>query len=193
MSSAARAGGLGVAIATPALSFTTVELKVCEKCGRSFLRSRSAGSPAIYCADCERFFVDAQQKILEQGRASFGARKGEMTDGTEKQKAPPAPAPAVTLPSRRVCRLCTAVLSSNNTSGLCKLHRAPDHRGHAKSTAGAVTKVNGHGNGVAPAKANGQSNGRELALEERVNLVLKALPLDQKVRMIKNWLHLGEC
>jgi hypothetical protein len=198
MSSAARAGGLGVAIATPAaVSCTTLEPKFCERCGRSFFRE--AGTPAIYCASCERLFVDvAQQKLLE-GRASFGARKGEM-NATEKQKTPTAPPLAVTLPEKRVCEVagCTGVLSYNNKTGLCRKHRGR-HRahskanGHAASAAGTVTKPNGHGNGVAAAKPNGQSNGREMALEARVNLVLNALPLDEKVRMISSWLRLGEC
>jgi len=192
MSSPARAGGLGVAIATPALSFTTVELKVCERCGRSFLRSRSVGSPAIYCATCERNFVDvaAQQKLLERPRA-IEAQKGETMNGTDKEKTPPAQ--AATLPERRICEVCSASLSFNNTSGRCKLHRARSHRkanGHAKSAAGTDIKVNG--NGAAAAKPNGHGH-NHLALEARVNLVLKALPLNEKVRMISSWLCLGEC
>jgi hypothetical protein len=192
MSSAARAGGPGVAIANaPPFLYDTLEPKICERCGRSFLRSRSAGTPAIYCHECESFFVDvvAQEKLLKQTRAVEAQKKGEMM--TEIQKTPPAP--AVTSPKRRLCEVCSAALSHNNITGLCKKHQEAHGKpnGHAKSDARASAKANGHGHGIAAGKVNGHG-GRELALEERVDLVLKALPLDEKVRMISSWLRLGE-
>lgn len=131
---------------------------------------------------------------------------GEMMGENEKQKSPTSPARPVTAPAQtRHCKIleCARALGPHNTTGLCHDHRGRGRRrsktnGHAKSA--ASVKANGHGNGVAHAKANGhaaakvngQSDGHELTLEERVNLIICALPLDEKVRVISSWLRAGD-
>jgi len=109
-----------------------------------------------------------------------------------------APAPAETV---RTCKApdCNARLAHNNKTGFCTDHQvrvkangAADegaHSGAHGSNGAAVAKANGHGNGAVAAKANGNGNSRELALEERVNLVISAIPLKEKVRMISSWLR----
>ena len=199
MSSAARAGGPGVSTAMP-VSFTTLEPKLCERCGRSFFRE--ANTATIYCGACERVFVDldAQQNSWMERTRAIEAQKGEMMNGTEKQKPQTSPtvtpSPAPSPAQKRMCKVgdCPAVLSYNNLTGYCRTHRGRRrHRAHSKANGHAGSAAgNGHGNSEAAAKPNGQSNGRELALEARVSLVLKAMPLDEKVRMISSWLRLGE-
>jgi hypothetical protein len=52
-----------------------------------------------------------------------------------------------------------------------------------------ATKANGYGNGgKAVGKSNGHQISPELPLEQRVNLVLSGIPLDEKVRMLVSWL-----
>jgi hypothetical protein len=62
-------------ISTASSSFVVVENKICEKCGRSFLRS--AGSPAIYCAECEAFFRDTA--MLDAGGGDPEPRQSRKT------------------------------------------------------------------------------------------------------------------
>jgi hypothetical protein len=132
-----------------------------------------------------------------------------MVKETEKSKSSVV-SPAATLPAAvRTCKVCGAHLVHNNITGVCKDHRAPaktkaktngagdEHRGGADSKAqgsngsngAVVTKANGHGNGAVVAKAHGNGKAHELALEERVNLLISAIPLEEKVRMISSWLR----
>jgi len=180
----------------------SVELKFCEGCGRQILRP--SGSAAKYCDSCEaRFSIRPGAKQAIELSVEKG---GEMMGENEKQKSPTSPARPVTAPAQtRHCKIleCARALSPHNTTGLCHDHRGRGRRrsktnGHAKSA--APVKANGHGNGVAhakanghaAAKANGQSNGHELTLEERLNLMLCALPLAEKIRVLSSWLRAGD-
>jgi hypothetical protein len=52
-----------------------------------------------------------------------------------------------------------------------------------------AAKANGHPNGAVAAKANGHGDGHDLALEERVHLVISAIPLTERLRIIDAWLR----
>ena len=111
------------------VSFTTLEPKLCERCGRSFFRE--ANTATIYCGACERVFVDldAQQNSWMERTRAIEAQKGEMMNGTEKQKPQTSPtvtpSPAPSPAQKRMCKVgdCPAVLSYNNLTGYCRTHR----------------------------------------------------------------------
>jgi len=72
-----------VAIATPSFSFTVVQSKICEHCGKSFLRS--ADSPSPYCPACVAFFtaLDAlsaarENQPAEKPRKKTGPKPGSV-------------------------------------------------------------------------------------------------------------------
>ena len=112
------------------IDITVVEPKVCECCGRLFMRQ--ARSLAIYCASCE---------------GKFGLQEDDEVDNTKK------PVVGTATPARtRICKAagCEATLVYNNKSGFCQRH-AP-RRVHSKANGrgpalDAVSKENGHGVG----------------------------------------------
>lgn len=83
--------------------------------------------------------------------------------------------PAATL-SQRTCKAdgCGAKLVHNNTSGYCQKHAVPRTNFKAKA-------------GDRPA-SSGTTNDPELAKVQRVNLVLAAMPQEDKARMVVEWL-----
>jgi hypothetical protein len=112
------------------------------------------------------------------------------------------------VPNSRVGRICATpgckrILALNNTSGLCGECRERQGRSHSK-------KTNGHGahglqlarrrvvsESAAPAKSNGADsdpphlNGNGVGtvpLESRVDLLLAAMPREDKAKMLMAWL-----
>jgi len=128
-------------------------------------------------------------------------------NGIEKSKSTSG-SPVTTSPGPRTCKApdCKRTLVHNNRTGFCTDHGSlAKRRGHATNDRGGptlVTKPNSKANGAVISKANDHNgngvdktnaheNSHALAIDERVNLVLSGLPLDEKLRMISLWLHTG--
>jgi len=82
----------------------------------------------------------------------------------------------------RTCEECPRRLSYNNKTGKCKEHSERDRRGSNPQAARPPAARNGS------KKSNAHRNDQDLAIAERVDLVLAAIPLEAKVRMISDWL-----
>ena len=98
-----------------------------------------------------------------------------MINGTEKPKSP-----EVAGAHGRTCKAtgCEAPLVWNNKSGYCTKHNPPRH-----------SKANGHDPaGVSVSRPNGQNLA---GVEERINLVLAAIPIEAKLQMVRGWLSGG--
>jgi hypothetical protein len=124
----------------------------------------------------------------------------DRMNGTEREKSPvltsqDAASPAVT---KRTCEVagCEGKLAYNNTTGFCHEHRARAH----KKTNAVVRKTNraahhsarenrGDSGAQHAAVAHvSKPDGHALAIAERVELVLRTIPLAEKSRMVAAWL-----
>jgi hypothetical protein len=128
-----------VAIATPDLSFTIVELKICESygCGRSFLRP--VGAPGVCCASCEQDQKKQKQKTV---RRTFEMVQEDEMSGTENLKSPAPPGRDVAGATHFCAHPgCKKILGPTNISGKCTAHRS-----HVKSSVNRAVaeKTNGH-------------------------------------------------
>ena len=91
--------------------------------------------------------------------------------GGGSHRAMPAEHGTCTLPG------CGAKLAHNNTTGKCRIHAGDE--GNAQRA---------HSRGSAPA----HSNGRDLAIEARLELVMSKIPLAEKLAFVNRWIS-GEC
>jgi hypothetical protein len=158
------------------LSWIMTNCEVClqihgEGCAASY-RDSQGRAVCVFCADsllCPKMMQILKRKIKE-----------DQMNGTDK---PPSLA-AETLPAlARTCKApgCNRKLVFNNKSGFCQKH----------TPARAHSKANGHcGSSAALSKANGNGTSpqQQSAVEERVNLVLSGIPLEEKMRMLTGWL-----
>jgi hypothetical protein len=113
---------------------------------------------------------------------------------------------------------CTEKIYSTNRSGKCGAHDPNSHHAHSGSAAPAVHSAPTNGGNGAPAAAvhhatqptattstkpngakghgNGHarppSNGHDLALEERVSLVMTRIPLQDRLAFISRWIIAGK-
>jgi hypothetical protein len=88
---------------------------------------------------------------------------------------------------------CGATLAPNNRAGFCQKHLSlagprPPSNGHAENSNGAAVaeKANGGGAPVVPIDAARASAAQQAA--DRVNMLLAAIPLDDKLRICSAWL-----
>jgi hypothetical protein len=128
-----------------------------------------------------------KQRTKSQEDRMNGMEKAKST----VQASPDAASPTAT---KRTCYVagCEGKLAYNNTTGFCH-----EHRGRPlKQTDAVVRKTNGtarnsaRGNGAQHAAAAPVSkpDGHSLAIAERVELVLRTIPLAEKSRMVAAWL-----
>jgi hypothetical protein len=162
-------------------------------CAPSY-RDERGRAICVFCADgvpCPK-----QLQILKQRRAHKGL-EGEM-NGSDKSKSIAVVSTPATSPAKRMCKVagCAGELSYNNHTGYCHEHRGRARRAKSKANGHAATihfpagrGELAHGNGATASKPDRDRDGNSRKLEERVNLVLSGLPLDEKVRMISLWLR----
>ena len=148
--------------------------------------------------------ADRSKWLIEQLKQRTKSREDRM-NGTEKAKSPVPASPATASPTatKRTCEVagCEGKLAYNNTTGFCH-----EHRGRAPKTTNVavVRKTNGaahhhaHGTGAhngaenetgaTVSKPDRPANTNALAIAERVDLVLRTIPPEEKARMVAVWL-----
>lgn len=163
-----------------AASFTRAGQALCVFCADGIVCPTQRKIAAMPLAERTQFFLD--HMLMEIKRSQQEAPMMTTANGSITAAAPTAAKPETeTAPASRACAHpgCKARLSVNNTSGKCQKHRS-----HT-----AKPKTNGAAPPMVMTQANGHANGHALTLlEERVELVLQAIPPEEKARMVTAWL-----
>jgi hypothetical protein len=97
----------------------------------------------------------------------------------------------------RICSVegCTNKLANNNRSGKCQARHGYGNQARPAPPPAHSQPTNGHaGNGHAGGNghAHPHVNGHDLALEERVSMVMEKIPLSERLSFISRWLS-GQC